>query len=170
MTAANAPTESTAAKAIIVGASATCWMTRLNAIAGSLMPRYEIASCATADAANVTNGASPLTRYVEAPPAWAIRSEIDRAFAAAGLERQIVCEVNEWVMVLDLVGAGVGVALVPSGLDFTLHPRSTAALQLVPLNGVQLERRVDLVLPSGHVATPVARRFAELVRSKVSSA
>ncbi|MER7246752.1 LysR family transcriptional regulator [Kribbella sp. NPDC000426] len=109
-------------------------------------------------------------RFVEAPPAWAIRTEIDRAFAGAGLKRQIVCEVNEWVMVLDLVGAGVGVALVPRGLDFTLHPRSTAALQLVPLTGVQLERRVDLIVPTGHAATPAARRFAELVRSKVSPA
>ncbi|MEU4196584.1 LysR family transcriptional regulator [Kribbella sp. NPDC026611] len=109
-------------------------------------------------------------RFVEPPPAWAIRTEIDRAFAAAGLERQIVCEVNEWVMVLDLVGAGVGVALVPQGLDFTLHPRSDEALQLVPLAGVQLERRVDLVLPSGHAATPAARRFTDLVRSKLSPA
>jgi DNA-binding transcriptional LysR family regulator len=99
-----------------------------------------------------------------------VRTEIDRAFAAAGLRRRIACEVNEWMMVLDLVMAGVGVALVPRGLDFTLHPRSTATLRLVPLSGVQLERRVDLVLPSGHAAAPAARRFTELVRSKLSPA
>ena len=108
-------------------------------------------------------------RFVEAPPAWAIRSEIDRAFAAAGLHRRIACVVNEWSMVLDLVAAGVGIALVPRGLDFTLHPRSTEALRLVPLQGTSLERRVDLVVPSGHAATPAARRFTELVRSKLSA-
>jgi DNA-binding transcriptional LysR family regulator len=108
-------------------------------------------------------------RFVEAPPQWAIRAQIDRAFAEAGLHRRIGCVVNEWSMALDLVGSGVGVALVPEGLDFTLHPRSTEALQLVPLAGVTLERRVDLVLPSGQAATPAARRFAQLVKSKVSS-
>lgn len=109
-------------------------------------------------------------RFVEAPPAWAIRAQIDRAFADAGLQREIACVVNEWSMALDLVAAGVGIALVPEGLDFTLHPRSTEALRLVPLRGTRLERRVDLVLPSGHAATPAARRFSDLVKSKLSSA
>ncbi|MGW6197491.1 LysR family transcriptional regulator [Kribbella sp. NPDC055110] len=109
-------------------------------------------------------------RFVEVPPTWSTRADTDRAFAAAGLQRRIGCEVNEWVMLLDLVTAGAGVALVPQGLDFSLHPRSAEALQLVPLAGVELERRVDLVLPSGHAATPAARRFTELVRSKVGGA
>ncbi|MFB6723507.1 LysR family transcriptional regulator [Kribbella sp. NPDC056345] len=109
-------------------------------------------------------------RFVEAPPEWSIRAVIDEAFASAGLQRQVAIEVNEWSMALDLIAAGAGIALVPQGLDFALHPRSTDTIQLVPLAGVQLERRVDLLLPSGHAATPAARRFAELVRSKVSSA
>ncbi|MEV5960587.1 LysR family transcriptional regulator [Kribbella sp. NPDC051952] len=107
-------------------------------------------------------------RFVEAPPEWAIRAQVDRAFADAGLQRRIACVVNEWSMALDLVAAGAGIALVPEGLDFTLHPRSSDALQLVPLAGIRLERRVDLVLPSGHAATPAARRFADLVKTKVS--
>ncbi len=105
-------------------------------------------------------------RFVEAPPEWAIRAQVDRAFAEAGLQRRIACVVNEWSMVLDLVAAGAGIALVPEGLDFTLHPRSGEALQLVPLTGIRLERRVDLILPGGHAATPAARRFAELVRRR----
>ncbi|GAA0575541.1 LysR family transcriptional regulator [Kribbella sandramycini] len=106
-------------------------------------------------------------RFVETPPEWSIRTVIDDAFRAAGIQRQIAVEVNEWSMALDLIAAGAGVALVPEGLDFGLHPRSTDTVQLVPLIGVQLDRRVDLVLPSGHAATPAARRFAELVRAKV---
>jgi DNA-binding transcriptional LysR family regulator len=109
-------------------------------------------------------------RFVEAPPHWAIRPQIDSAFADAGLQRRVACVVDEWTMALELVATGVGIALVPEGLDFALHPRSTAALRLVPLSGVQLERRVDLILPSGHAATPAARRFAELVKAKISPA
>ncbi|MFF3561290.1 LysR substrate-binding domain-containing protein [Streptomyces sp. NPDC002574] len=62
------------------------------------------------------------------------------------------------------MAAGVGVAFVPEGLDFPLHARPAGALRLVPLAGVDLGRRVDLLLPKGHAASPAARRFAELVR------
>jgi len=103
-------------------------------------------------------------QFVETHPEWAIRVLIDSAFRDAGLTRRIVCEVNEWTMVLDLVAAGVGIALVPQGLDFSLHPRPTGSLRLVPLTGVRLERRVDLVLPKGHAASPAARRFLAHVR------
>lgn len=103
-------------------------------------------------------------RFVETPPQWAIRVMIDAAFRDAGLSRRVICEVNEWTMVLDLVAAGVGVALVPQGLDFTVHPLPRASLRLIPLAGIRLERRVDLVLPKGHAASPAARRFLDHVR------
>ena len=86
---------------------------------------------------------------------------VDDAFRAAGLTRRIACEVNEWTMVLDLVAAGVGVTLAPTGFD--LAPRVAAAVRLVPLTGVELVRRIDLVLPQGHAASPAARRFSEYV-------
>jgi DNA-binding transcriptional LysR family regulator len=63
-----------------------------------------------------------------------------------------------------LVAAGVGIALVPQGLDFALHSRPAGALRLIPLAVFPLKRRVDLVLPAGHAASPAARRFAEHVR------
>jgi DNA-binding transcriptional LysR family regulator len=103
-------------------------------------------------------------RFVETHPGWAIRVLIDAAFRDAGLTRRIAYEVNEWAMVLDLVAAGVGVALVPDGLDFAVHTRPAARLRLIPLDGVRLERRIDLVLPKGHAATPAARRFLDQVR------
>ena len=108
-------------------------------------------------------------RFVEVPHQWWSRTQTDRAFAEAGLDRQVNLVVNEWIMMLDLVAAGVGIALVPQGLEFSLHDRSTEALRLIPLTGILLERPVDLVLPRGHAATPAARRFAELVKSKVSA-
>ena len=102
-------------------------------------------------------------RFVETDPGWAVRLLTDEAFRAAGLTRRVVYEVNEWAMVLGLVAAGMGVALVPAGLDFTLHPDSAGALRLVRLTGPTPERRVDLVFPKGHAASPAARRFADHV-------
>lgn len=100
-------------------------------------------------------------RFVETDPGWAVRVLTDEAFRAAGVTRQIVYEVNEWALALGLVAAGMGIALVPSGLDFSLHPDTAGSLRLVPLSDPSLKRRVDLVLPKGHAATPAARRFAD---------
>jgi DNA-binding transcriptional LysR family regulator len=98
-------------------------------------------------------------RFIETPPQWTVRTVVDTAFRAAGMDRRICCEVGEWTLLLDLVAAGAGVALVPDRLTFP------AGIRLVPLAGVELVSRVDLVLPLGHAVSPAARRFAELVRS-----
>lgn len=103
-------------------------------------------------------------RFVETHPEWAIRSLVDAAFNEAGLTRRIVCEVNEWTTVLGLVAEGVGVTFVPHPLNVALLPGNVASLRLIPLRGVRLERRIDLVLPKGHAASPAARRFAGYVR------
>jgi DNA-binding transcriptional LysR family regulator len=100
-------------------------------------------------------------RFVEPPAQWAIRQVVDDAFRQAGLRRRIACEVNEWTMLLDLVAAGVGVTLAPTGFD--LPKRIAESIAFVPLSGVELVRRIDLVLPRGHAAGPAARRFREYV-------
>lgn len=98
-------------------------------------------------------------RFVETPPQWGIRALVDAAFRTEGLNRRVVCEIGEWTTLLELVAAGVGVALAPDRLAFP------AGIRLVPLAGVELISRVDLVLPLGHAASPAARRFVELVSS-----
>ncbi|MFC5261618.1 LysR family transcriptional regulator [Kribbella qitaiheensis] len=113
-----------------------------------------------ASAKSVTLGDLAGERFVEPPAQWAIRVVVDDAFRAAGITRRVACEVNEWTMVLDLVAAGVGVTLAPTGFDLA---RVAAAVRLVPLTGVELVRRIDLVLPQGHAASPAARRFSEYV-------
>ena len=114
-----------------------------------------------AEAESVTLEQLADERFVEPPAQWAIRVVVDDAFRAAGLRRRTAVEVNEWTMVLELVAAGVGVTLAPTG--FVLAPRIAAGVRFVPLTGVELVRRIDLVLPQGHAASPAARRFAQYV-------
>lgn len=114
-----------------------------------------------AAAKSVTLDQLATERFVEPPAQWAIRQVVDNAFRHAGLTRRIACEVNEWTMLLDLVAAGVGITLTPAGFD--LGPRLAGAVTFVPLAGVDLVRRIDLVLPKGHAATPAARHFKNTI-------
>lgn len=104
-------------------------------------------------------------RFIAPHSDWAIRVLIDEAFRDAGVTRQIVAEAVEWTMILDLVAEGVGIALVPNGLNFGRHTPPSGSLKLIALEGIELERRIDLVLPRGQSASPAARRFVEHVRA-----
>jgi DNA-binding transcriptional LysR family regulator len=121
-------------------------------------PEHRLAAAGTVTLADLDG-----ERFVETDPGWAIRMLTDEAFRTAGLTRRVVYEVNEWAMVLELVAAGMGVALVPAGIDFAQHPATAGALRLLPLTGTTPQRRVDLVFPKGHAASPAARRFADHV-------
>ncbi len=51
--------------------------------------------------------------FIDFPPEWTIRQLVDRAFAAAGLERRVAIEVNDVDTCLGLVQRGVGVSILP---------------------------------------------------------
>jgi DNA-binding transcriptional LysR family regulator len=51
--------------------------------------------------------------FVDFYPGWVTRDVVDRAMAAAGLDRRVSFEVNDVHWLLDLVGYGLGVAVVP---------------------------------------------------------
>jgi DNA-binding transcriptional LysR family regulator len=104
-------------------------------------------------------------RFVETLPGWTTRAQTDAAFAAAGITRRITCEVGEWGMVTDLVRVGLGIAFVPSILL-----SSDEGLSVIRVMDVSLARRIDLILPTGHAATPAAQRFAGFVRARIAAA
>lgn len=52
--------------------------------------------------------------FVDFHPDWGSRQVTDRAFAAAGVTRQVASEVNDVHTLLDLVLRGLGVAIVPA--------------------------------------------------------
>ncbi|WP_374236956.1 LysR family transcriptional regulator [Lentzea sp. CC55] len=51
--------------------------------------------------------------FVDFNADWGTRDEVDRALAAAGVERRVAVEVNDVHSLLDFVSFGLGVALVP---------------------------------------------------------
>ena len=55
--------------------------------------------------------------FVDLPPDWTVRQLVDRAFAAAGLERRIAIEVNDVQTCLELVRHGVGVTILPESAE-----------------------------------------------------
>jgi DNA-binding transcriptional LysR family regulator len=103
-------------------------------------------------------------RFVETLPGWTIRAQTDEAFAAAGITRRITCEVGEWGMVTDLVRVGLGIAFIPSMLR-----EADDGLAIIGVSDVSLARKIDLILPTGHAATPAAQRFAEFVRARIAA-
>lgn len=51
--------------------------------------------------------------FVDFAPEWGTRKLVDRAFAKAGVERHVAFEISDLGTLLQLVGRGLGVALVP---------------------------------------------------------
>ncbi|MFI8004694.1 LysR family transcriptional regulator [Streptomyces sp. NPDC086010] len=104
--------------------------------------------------------------FVETDPAWTTRRRTDRAFAAAGLNRRVACEVADWQLLLDLVRAGLGIALAPPSQIDTADRQSEQALFLVPLAGTEVRRELALVVPAGLSASPAARHFAAYLTAR----
>jgi DNA-binding transcriptional LysR family regulator len=76
-------------------------------------------------------------------PGWGARVLADRAFATAGLQSRVTMEVNDVHTLLDLVGHGLGVAVVP---EHFRHKRPQT-LRAVPIKGDELEWNVAVAVP-----------------------
>lgn len=76
-------------------------------------------------------------------PGWAARSIAERAFTAAGLQTRVTMEVNDVHTLLDLVGHGLGVAVVPEHFK---HKRPQT-LRSVPVKESDLDWNVAIAIP-----------------------
>jgi DNA-binding transcriptional LysR family regulator len=95
--------------------------------------------------------------FVDFPTGWGVRTTVDLAFAAAGLTRRVPVEVADVGTLLQLVRAGLGLALLPRSLlgnDDELEVRRLAS---------PMTWRVVMVLPDGRPIRATASAFAELV-------
>jgi len=106
--------------------------------------------------------------FVDSPPGYGNRTEVDRGFAAAGLTRRVALEVADIATVQHYVRNGLGVALIPpfsitpgNGSLGTAPPGSGgpgAGLCLMPVAGTRLRWTFG-------VATAGTRRQSAAVRA-----
>lgn len=86
--------------------------------------------------------------FIDFTPGWGNRAAADRAFAAAGLSREVRFEVADFATAASLVRNGLGVALLPESFTTSLP-----GLPLISVTGAQLRWPVS-------VATPARRRLS----------
>lgn len=70
--------------------------------------------------------------FVDFHPEWGSRALTDRAFAAAGVARQVALEVNDVHSLIDLVGHGLGIAVVPRPISRKDQAAALCSARLVP--------------------------------------
>jgi DNA-binding transcriptional LysR family regulator len=94
--------------------------------------------------------------FVDFPAGWGVRAAVDHAFAAASVNRRVTIEVADVGTCLQLLRAGLGVALLPRSLlqgDDGLQTRRLAS---------PLTWRVVMAVPSNRPRRAAAHAFAEL--------
>jgi len=95
--------------------------------------------------------------FVDFPAGWGVRVAVDRAFAAAGVSRRVTIEVADVNTSLGLLGAGLGVALLPRSLlqgDDRLQTRRLAS---------PFSWRVVMAVLRDQPTRATARAFMDLV-------
>jgi DNA-binding transcriptional LysR family regulator len=65
--------------------------------------------------------------FVDFPTGWGVRTVVDQAFAAAGLQRRVTMEIADVATALQLIRAGLGIAVIPPSL---VPPGDTGLVQL----------------------------------------
>ena len=94
--------------------------------------------------------------FVVFPPVFGTRQLGDRICAEAGFGPKVVAEGTELTTVRALVGAGIGVAIIPE----TRGPTDLGADWVeIPITGDNARRTIGMITPGDRSIAPVARRF-----------
>jgi DNA-binding transcriptional LysR family regulator len=116
-------------------------------------PGHRLAGRRRAELADVTG-----ENFVTIPPGFGFRDLVDGLFAAAGVTPRIAFEIGDLATIEGLVGAGLGVALVPEQFAGT---SGTVGLTLTATGA---ERVVGLTWRTDRPSRPAAERFRTLVQ------
>ncbi len=95
-------------------------------------------------------------RFAELGHDWAIRIVNDRAFADLGRPRRVAFEMNDVDDLLEVVGRGLGVAVLP-----TSACRRSRRVRFVTLRGPAPRWRTGVAVPRGRPPSPAARALFE---------
>jgi len=120
----------------------------------ALAPDHPLASRAEIDLAAVAG-----EPFAEFPQGWGTRMSTDRAFAAAGVSRSIVYEVNDVASVLEFVSNGLAVALIAPSLVVAGDD-----VALVPVRRHAPHFEISLAVASTRRTSAVVDAFVKVVR------
>jgi len=98
--------------------------------------------------------------FVDFQEGWGARQAADAAFAAAGLDRRVTMEVTDVHTLLDLVGHGLGVALVP---EHVTRKRAAQGLDVLTIEDALPRWAVSVALPAAQRRGVAVDRLLELL-------
>jgi LysR family transcriptional activator of glutamate synthase operon len=100
--------------------------------------------------------------FVGLQPGFGFRRVTDQLCRAAGFTPQLAFEATDLATIDSLVGAGLGVAILPAG---AVRGNDSGTVS-IPLSGVQARREIGLAWRLEAQLTPAAERFRGFVRSR----
>jgi DNA-binding transcriptional LysR family regulator len=95
-------------------------------------------------------------RFADLGPDWAIRIVNDRAFSELGRPRRVAFETNDVDELLELVGRGLAVAVIP-----TSACRRSGHVRFIELRDPAPKWRIGVAVPRGRPPSPAARALFE---------
>jgi DNA-binding transcriptional LysR family regulator len=116
---------------------------------------------ALADRRRVELAAAADEPFIGLRPGFGFRRVTDELCRAAGFTPRLAFEATDLATIDSLVGAGLGVAVLPSG---AVRGNESGAVS-VPLAGVQARREIGMAWRQRAQLTPAAERFRTFVRS-----
>jgi len=96
---------------------------------------------------------------VDLPPGWGIRMAADRAFAAAGVTRTVTYEVNDTATMVEFIGNGLAIGLLPRSLVDT-----TGEIAFVPIRDHPPKFQTAIATPANRRLSAATRAMLETVR------
>jgi DNA-binding transcriptional LysR family regulator len=106
--------------------------------------------------------------FVDVRPDWSARRLNDAAFAQHGIQRRIRCEVNEWLLFVELVAAGLGIGFVPAYLPYPQLRSPDSELVLHDIIDHRPQREICLATPRGDELSAAARAYAAHLKQSIS--
>ena len=93
-------------------------------------------------------------RFIDMGIGWTSRQLTDRAFGQAGMKREIVCELDDVLLLMQMVEEGLGVAIIPG-----VSTRITSGLKYVPIHPALPEWQFVVAFHGEQPANMAARVF-----------
>ncbi|WP_405142078.1 LysR family transcriptional regulator [Sphaerisporangium sp. NBC_01403] len=108
-------------------------------------------------------------RFVDFPPGYGLREQVDHGFAEAGVARRVAFEVVRVEEMVRFAAHGLGVAVLPRSIARSAARRAPRP-RVLEITGADLRRTVALVHRHDGPESPAARAFFSLAADLLSTA